>query len=65
MQRCKTLENAAQKIAPTVAQSPNAKVIVIGLGKDDPPIIRNAGTLLSAAQPSPVAKPATTPPPTN
>ena len=48
-----------------LARSPNAKVIVIRSGKDDPPIIRNAGTLLSAAQPSPVAKPATTPPPTN
>jgi hypothetical protein len=27
-----------------LAQSPNAKVIVIGSGKDDPPIIRHAGT---------------------
>ena len=48
-----------------LAQSPNAKVIVIGSGKDDPPIIRNAGTLAPAAQPSAATKPAATLPPTN
>jgi prohibitin 2 len=48
-----------------LAQSPNAKVVVIGSGNDGLPIILNADTLLPAAQPSAAAKPATTLPPTN
>ena len=48
-----------------LAQSPNAKVVVIGSGKDGLPIILNADTLLPEAQPSAAAKPAATPPPTN
>jgi regulator of protease activity HflC (stomatin/prohibitin superfamily) len=45
-----------------LAQSPNAKVVVIGAGKDGLPIIRNSDTLLPAAEPSAAAEPA---PPTN
>jgi prohibitin 2 len=48
-----------------LAQSPNAKVVVIGSGKDGLPIILNADTLLPAAQPSAAAKPAITLPATN
>jgi regulator of protease activity HflC (stomatin/prohibitin superfamily) len=48
-----------------LAQSPNAKIVVIGSGKDGLPIILNADTLLPEAQPSAAAKPAATPPPTN
>jgi hypothetical protein len=40
-----------------LALSPNAKVIVIGSGKDGLPIILNADSSLPAAQPSAAAKP--------
>jgi regulator of protease activity HflC (stomatin/prohibitin superfamily) len=45
-----------------LAQSPNAKVVVIGTGKDGLPIILNSDTLLPAPQPPAAAEPA---PPTN
>ena len=45
-----------------LAQSPNAKIVVIGAGKDGLPIILNSNTLSPAAQPSAAAEP---PPPSN
>ncbi len=45
-----------------LALSPNAKVVVIGAGKDGLPIILNSDTPLPVAQPSAAAEPA---PPTN
>jgi regulator of protease activity HflC (stomatin/prohibitin superfamily) len=48
-----------------LAQSPNAKVVIIGSGKDGLPIILNADTLVPEAQPSAATKPAATLPPTN
>ena len=48
-----------------LAQSPNAKVVVIGSGKDGLPVILNADTLVPEAQPSAATKPAATLPPTN
>jgi regulator of protease activity HflC (stomatin/prohibitin superfamily) len=46
-----------------LAQSPNARIIVIGTGKDGLPIILNSNPLLPAAQPAADGKPAS--PPTN
>jgi regulator of protease activity HflC (stomatin/prohibitin superfamily) len=48
-----------------LAQSPNAKIVVIGSGKNGLPIILNADTLVLEAQPSAATKPAATLPPTN
>ena len=45
-----------------LAQSPNAKIVVIGAGKDGLPIILNSDRLSPAAQPSAAAEP---PPPSN
>jgi regulator of protease activity HflC (stomatin/prohibitin superfamily) len=41
-----------------LAQSPNAKIVVIGAGKDGLPIILNSNTPLPVAQPSAAAQPA-------